>query len=159
MTRESGGQREREVLRLHAEALASFGRRAHLVAANQWSAPTPCSDWTVRDLVNHLTAEQLWVPELLTGSTVAEVGGRLDGDVLGEDPAGAWSTAAARAREAFTVPGALELTVHLSYGDRSALAYCAEMTVDATVHTWDLARATGGTPISRPLWWSSRCTK
>ncbi len=147
MTRQSanaGTRRQAEVLRLHAEALASFGRRVQAVAANQWSAPTPCTDWPVRELVNHLTAEQLWVPELLAGATIAEVGGRFDGDVLGQDPVGSWQAAARRAREAFTAPGALDLTVRLSYGDRPALAYCAEMTVDATVHTWDLARATGG---------------
>ncbi|GAA1255550.1 TIGR03086 family metal-binding protein [Kitasatospora nipponensis] len=143
-TRDTAEERQREVLRLHAEALASFGRRVQGIARNHWDASTPCSDWTVRDLVNHLTAEQLWAPEMLLGATVAEVGGRHQGDVLGQDPVAAWTAAAAGARTAFTVPGALELTVHLSYGDRSALDYCAEMTVDATVHTWDLARATGG---------------
>ncbi|PYC75867.1 TIGR03086 family protein [Streptomyces tateyamensis] len=122
--------------------MASFGRRVAGVAANQWSAPTPCEGWSVRELVNHLTVEQLWVPELLLGATIAEVGSRFDGDRLGGDPVAAWTAAAAAARTALTGPYALELTVHLSYGDRSALEYCSELTVDLTVHTWDLARAT-----------------
>ncbi|MFE0462008.1 TIGR03086 family metal-binding protein [Kitasatospora sp. NPDC058965] len=132
-----------DVLSLHAEAVASFGRRVAGVAANQWSAPTPCTAWSVRDLVNHLTTEQLWVPELLLGATVAEVGDRFDGDRLGDDPVASWTAAAAAARAALELPDALELVVHLSYGDRSAQEYCAELTVDLTVHTWDLARATG----------------
>lgn len=126
-----------------AEALAEFDRRVRLVAPAQWTAPTPCTDWSVRDLVNHLTAEQLWVPELLMGSTIAEVGTRFDGDVLGADPVAAWSAAATAAREAFAAPGATGLTVHLSYGDVPARDYLDQLTADAVVHTWDLAEGIG----------------
>ncbi|MGV9268984.1 TIGR03086 family metal-binding protein [Kitasatospora sp. NPDC003701] len=127
----------------YADALAAFGERVLLVAPDQWDAPTPCTDWSVRDVVNHLTGEQLWVPELLMGSTVAEVGGRFDGDVLGTDPAAAWTAAAEAARAAFEVPGATELTVHLSFGDVSAQYYLDQLTTDAVVHTWDLAEGIG----------------
>ncbi|MEV0532113.1 TIGR03086 family metal-binding protein [Kitasatospora sp. NPDC050463] len=127
----------------YAGALAAFGERVRLVAPDQWDAPTPCAEWSVRDLVNHLTGEQLWVPELLMGSTVSEVGGRFEGDVLGTDPAAAWTAAAGAARAAFEVPGATELTVHLSFGDVSAQYYLDQLTTDAVVHTWDLAEGIG----------------
>ncbi|MEU1424904.1 TIGR03086 family metal-binding protein [Kitasatospora sp. NPDC005751] len=127
----------------YAEALAAFGERVRLVGPDRWDAPTPCTDWSVRDLVNHLTGEQLWVPELLMGSTVSEVGGRFDGDVLGADPAAAWTAAAEAARTAFEVPGATELTVHLSFGDASGQYYLDQLTADTVVHTWDLAEAIG----------------
>jgi uncharacterized protein (TIGR03086 family) len=135
---------QEEMLRLHAEALASFGRRVRAVRADQWGATTPCTEWTVRDLVNHLTVEQLWVPPLLDGATLDQVGDRFDGDQLGDDPVGSWRRAATAAREAFTRPGALDRTVHLSLGPTSAVEYCGQMTMDAAVHTWDLARATSG---------------
>ncbi|MFJ6216067.1 TIGR03086 family metal-binding protein [Streptomyces sp. NPDC092296] len=135
---------QEEVLRMHAEALASFGRRVRAVGANQWSAPTPCSEWTVRDLVNHLTVEQLWVPPLMEGATLEEVGDRFAGDRLGDDPAAAWRHAATAAREAFTRHGALDRTVRLSSGATPAVKYCSQLAMDAAVHTWDLARATGG---------------
>ncbi|MDH6133231.1 uncharacterized protein (TIGR03086 family) [Kitasatospora sp. MAA4] len=140
MAHDAASRQQREILRLHTEALASFGRRVHLVAANQWTAPTPCSEWSVYDLVHHLTVQQLWVPKRLMGAAAGEppAGGR------GDDLAAAWTAAADAAREAFAVPGALDLTVHLPGGDRSALDYCAALITDATVHTWDLARATGG---------------
>ncbi|MFG2822486.1 TIGR03086 family metal-binding protein [Kitasatospora sp. NPDC048365] len=134
---------EQELLRLHAGALERFGRLVAEAGAGQWEDPTPCSDWTVRDLVNHVTVEQLWVPAMLAGSSVAEVGDRYDGDVLGDDPAAAWRAAAAAALAAFAEPGALGRTVHLSYGDRPAEGYCREMTVDAVVHGWDLAVGLG----------------
>ncbi|WP_354638843.1 TIGR03086 family metal-binding protein [Kitasatospora camelliae] len=134
---------QRELLRLHAEALDTFGRHVRAVTPGQWDDPTPCTDWTVRDLVNHLAAEQLWVPEMLAGRTVAEVGDRFDGDVLGEDPVALWTAAAEAARAGFAEPEALERTVRLSYGPRSAAGYCREMTVDAIIHAWDLAQGIG----------------
>ncbi|MFJ7246390.1 TIGR03086 family metal-binding protein [Kitasatospora sp. NPDC098652] len=127
----------------YPEALAAFDERVRLVAPSHWDSPTPCADWTVRDLVNHLTAEQLWVPDLLMGATIAEVGGRYDGDVLGDDPVAAWSSAAEAARQAWEVPGATELTVHLSFADVSGQYYLDQLTADLVVHTWDLAEAIG----------------
>ncbi|MFJ4675110.1 MULTISPECIES: TIGR03086 family metal-binding protein [unclassified Kitasatospora] len=132
-----------DLLALHARALEHFGALVRAVPADGWRAPTPCTDWTVRQLVHHLTSEQLWAPELLAGATVAEVGDRFDGDVLGDDPVAAWTAAADAARAAFAAPGALERTVHLSYGERRAAGYAREMTVDAVVHAWDLAQGIG----------------
>lgn len=133
-----------EPLELYERALDEFGRRVHAVSHAQWSAATPCTDWDVRELVNHLTVEQLWVTPLLRGETVEQVGDRFAGDQLGEDPVGAWDAAAAAARGAAATPGALDRTVNLSYGDTPARAYLQQMTNDLTVHAWDLARGIGG---------------
>ena len=126
---------------LHARALAEFGRRVHAVRTDQWGCPTPCKDWEVRNLVNHLVAEQLWVPPLLAGKRIADLGaGFATGDVLGADPIAAWDAAAAAATAAFAEPGAMSRTVHLSYADRPAEEYAREMIFDLVVHSWDLAR-------------------
>lgn len=127
----------------YAEALDAFGERVRLTTPDQWDSPTPCGDWSVRDLVNHLTGEQLWVPELLMGATIGEVGGRFDGDVLGDDPLAAWTEAAEAAREAWAVPGATELTVHLSFADTSGQYYLDQLTTDLVIHSWDLAEGIG----------------
>ncbi|MEV0275771.1 TIGR03086 family metal-binding protein [Streptomyces sp. NPDC050610] len=133
------------LLTRHEEALDLFTERLRAVRPDQWGAATPCAEWTVRDLVNHLTVEQLWVPSLVRdGSSIDAQGDAFDGDRLGDDPATTWVRAAAAARAAFAEPNALERTVHLSYGDSSAADYCAEMITDAVVHSWDLARAIGG---------------
>ncbi|GAA2645208.1 TIGR03086 family metal-binding protein [Streptomyces lunalinharesii] len=135
---------DNDILRTHTEALTLFGARVHAVRDDQWEAPTPCTQWSVFDLVNHLTAEQLWVPRLVRdGATIAEVDGDFDGDQLGEDPVGAWDGAAAAARSAFAAPGVLHRSVHLSYGTTPADAYCTQLTADAVVHAWDLSRAIG----------------
>ncbi len=132
-----------DTLRLHATALEEFDRRVRAVRSDQWHEPTPCTDWDVRALVDHLVTEQLWVPLLLDGATTEDVGTRFDGDQLGDDPVAAWSEASAAAREAFAAPGALHRPVELSYGRRPAEGYCQEMTMDLAVHAWDLARGIG----------------
>ncbi|MFD4628833.1 TIGR03086 family metal-binding protein [Streptomyces sp. NPDC058284] len=138
------GEARPVVLDRHGEALDLFADRVHAIRADQWDAPTPCTDWTVRDLVNHLTVEQLWVPALVRdGATTESVGDAFDGDMLGPDPVASWDTASAAARAAFLEPGALERTVHLSFGPTDATFYCGQMTTDLVVHAWDLSRAIG----------------
>lgn len=133
-----------DVLRTHGEAIALFGDRVHTVGAGQWEARTPCTEWSVRDLVQHLTVEQLWVPRLVRdGATIEEVGDAFEGDQLGREPVAAWDRAAVAAVAAFSEPGALDHTVHLSYGTGTAAAYCSQMMADAVVHAWDLSRAIG----------------
>lgn len=128
---------------LYARASEHFGELVHQVADDQWAAPTPCTDWDVRALINHVTAEDLWVPPLMAGSTIAEVGDAFDGDVLGADPVVAWDAAVSAARASFSAAGAMERTVQLSSGPSSADGYAFEMTADHTIHSWDLARAIG----------------
>ncbi|MEU6820133.1 TIGR03086 family metal-binding protein [Streptomyces atriruber] len=132
------------LLERHGEALDLFTDRVHAVRADQWDAATPCTDWTVHDLVNHLASEQLWVPPLLRdGATTQSVGDAFDGDLLGPDPVASWDTAATASRAAFREPGALDRTVHLSFGETSAAFYGGQMTTDLVVHAWDLSRAIG----------------
>lgn len=143
-TADSSGPAGHPLLARHAAALELFTDRVHAVGADQWDAPTPCADWSVRDLVNHLTAEQLWVPSLVRdGATIDSVGDAFDGDMLGPDPVASWDTAAAASREAFRETGALDRTVHLSFGDTAADFYCGQMISDLVVHAWDLSRAIG----------------
>lgn len=138
------GKAGHPLLARHSAALELFTDRVHAVRADQWDAATPCTDWSVSDLVNHLTAEQLWVPSLVRdGATIASVGDAFDGDMLGPDPVASWDTAAAASREAFLEPGALDRTVHLSFGETSAQFYCGQMISDLVVHAWDLSRAIG----------------
>jgi len=128
---------------LHRRAVDEFGRRVDAVADNQWGLPTPCRDWDVRALVHHLVYENRWAVPLLDGQTVEEVGDRFEGELLGEDPKAAWHDSAARAQEAAGAAGAMERTVHLSFGDFPGSEYASQLIVDLTVHAWDLARGIG----------------
>jgi uncharacterized protein (TIGR03086 family) len=124
------------------DAMDGFGQRLGQVG-DRWSAPTPCADWDVRTLVNHVVGEVLWVPPLLAGKTVEEVGDRFDGDVLGEDPHARWAEAVRDALAAAGEPGVQDRTVHLSFGEFPGSEYLGQITSDLTIHSWDLARALG----------------
>jgi uncharacterized protein (TIGR03086 family) len=127
---------------LHRRNLERFGVHVAGVTDDQWNGPTPCTEWDVRMLVNHLVSENLWMPPLLEGQTIADVGGRLEGDLLGNDPRSAWD---ASAKEVGVAVEAVDLgeIVHVSYGDITAEAYVFEVMADLAIHGWDLARAIG----------------
>ncbi len=128
---------------LLTDALDGFRQRLEGVDAADWTAATPCADWDVRALVNHVLGELVWIPPLLEGKTIAEVGDRFDGDMLGDDPLGAWTAAATEAVAAASQRGAQERTVHLSFGDFPGGDYLGQVTSDVILHSWDLARAVG----------------
>jgi uncharacterized protein (TIGR03086 family) len=132
-----------DIVDLFRRAAAAFGDRVHGVPEDRWAAPTPCTDWDTRALVNHLVYEMRWAVPLFHGATIAEVGDRFEGDLLGEDPVAAWDDAAAEAVAAVSEPGAMDRTVHLSFGDNPAREYAYQLFADLVVHGWDLARGTG----------------
>ncbi|MGC5329255.1 TIGR03086 family metal-binding protein [Micromonospora sp. DT62] len=133
-------------LETYRRSLAEFTDRVAQVGPDQWSDPTPCPDWDVRTLVNHVVGEDRWSVALLAGRTIEQVGDRYDGDVLGPDPAGAAREAAGQAELAFTHPGALERTVGLSSGETPADEYLHQLTAEHLIHGWDLAVAIGADP-------------
>lgn len=130
-----------DVATVFAHSVAEWQARVQAVGDGHWDRPTPCSDWTVRDLVNHVVGEQRWVVPLLEGRTIADVGDGLDGDLLGQAPQEAAAAAAKAAVDAFAEPGAVERTVHLSFGDTPATEYAWQLIADHVVHGWDLAVA------------------
>ncbi len=132
-----------DVRELYTQAQNTFGEYVHGVGADQWNASTPCSEWDVRFLVNHVLGEILWAVPLFAGRTIAEVGDRFDGDLLGPDPAAAWDAAAPAAIGAVRQDGAMDRTVHLSFGDFPGSEYAMQLLADLLIHGWDLARATG----------------
>jgi len=93
----------------------------------------------VLQAVNHVVGDDLWAPPLLAGSTIAEVGNRFDGDVLGADPRATWSAASAGAVRAVGEHGAMDWNVHLSFGDVPGREYVLQLFADHLIHAWDLA--------------------
>jgi uncharacterized protein (TIGR03086 family) len=133
-----------ELADLYRRSVASWTARVDSVPGDKWDAPTPCTDWTVRDLVNHVVGEDAWTVPLMRGSTIADVGDSLDGDLLGDEPT---DSAVRSANEALavvaeTLPSGGK--VHLSYGDEDMGEYIYQLSADHLMHAWDLAAATGG---------------
>jgi uncharacterized protein (TIGR03086 family) len=128
---------------LHQRAMDRFGANVLQVRDDQWERPTPCADWDVRALVNHVVNENRWTPPLIEGQTMVDVGDRFDGDLLGGAPKLAWEESAQEATAAVHGDGALDRTVHLSFGDVPGREYVWQLFADILVHGWDLAKGIG----------------
>ena len=135
---------------LHERALAATRRFVAGVGSDQWHASTPCEEWDVRELVNHVVTGNEWAAELATGKTIEEIGDRLDGDVLGDDPLAAYDDSASRAASVFQQPGALDAPCAVSYGPVPGSVYAGHRFIDVLVHGWDVAVATGQDPSLPP---------
>lgn len=122
---------------------AAAGFRSRLQHVSDWTVPTPCTEWDARALVNHVVNEVRWVPPLVAGKSIADVGSSLDGDLIGDDALASWDAAVAAVEDECGAPGAMERSVQLSSGDAPAGRYLAEVASDVAIHTWDLARAVG----------------
>lgn len=150
------------VVELYTRAVERFGSAVGGVTDQGWSAATPCTDWDMRALVNHVVGEDRWVPPLVAGKTIAEVGDALDGDLLGSSPVEAATTAGEDAVAALAEDGALARIVHLSFGDFTAEDYAWQVLVDHVVHTWDVLAGSGADRTLDPDlvdastgWWAS----
>jgi len=130
---------DNEPISLYRDAATAFAHLVDDVAGPDWSAPTGCPGWTVRDLVRHVVEEDLWAAGLFAGLTLEQAGARLPQDPLAERPAEACRSAVAGALAAAAAPGVH--MVHLSAGDTPAGEYAMQLFADHLVHTWDLATA------------------
>lgn len=127
----------------HRRACDEFGKRVAEIGDDQWDKGTPCDEWSVRDLVNHIVNENRWILPLLEGKRVDEVGDALDGDLLGSDPKGAWTDSVSESQDAIARLGGKEDPVHVSFGDIPRADYIKQVASDLALHAWDLARAIG----------------
>ena len=118
------------------------------IKAEQFADPTPCTEWTVRDLVNHLVTGNMLFRALVLGDPPPERAA----DHLGDDPAAAWRASLDQLRQAFTGEGVLEREFTSPIGERPGRVLLGMRVNEMVVHSWDLARATGqSTDIDPPL--------
>jgi uncharacterized protein (TIGR03086 family) len=132
-----------DVVELYRRTTAEWLSRVRAVGPDQWKDPTPCSDWDVRALVNHVVGEQRWIPPMMDGATIEEVGDRFEGDLLGDDPQSIAEVAAAESMAAVPDAVAQGRITHLSFGDTPADEYTRSVAADLLIHSWDLAAAVG----------------
>lgn len=132
-----------DLVRVHRIAVEGLVANVEKIGDRQWHLPTPNTEWDVRALVEHVVGGTVWVAPLMAGETIAGIGDRYEGDLVGDDPKGAFRRAASEAMAAVEEPGAIDRTVDLSRGPTPAADYILERIGDAGMHTWDLARALG----------------
>ncbi|WP_117215682.1 TIGR03086 family metal-binding protein [Allorhizocola rhizosphaerae] len=126
---------------LMVKAVAETAAVVRGVKPDQMSAPTPCRDWDVRVLANHLL--QVAVALRLAGRGEAVPGGLWADDLLTGDWAARFEDETRQAIAAWAEPSAWDGVVDMG-GSAMPAGLAATMLVsDLVIHGWDLARATG----------------
>src|SRR5882724_2386042 len=118
---------------------ATFAHTHGVVAGvrpDQYDDPTPCTEWTVRDLLGHVVGGVTMFGEAASGEQPGEF-------VLAPDPAAQLADAAKSNLAMWRTPGVLEQTLNLPAGPMPGQAYATINLIDTATHTWDLATATG----------------
>lgn len=123
----------------YAWIAAEFTRRVEAVPPGAWDNPAPCEGWVARDVVRHLVE---WLPAYFFPQWGIDAAPFPSVD---DDPAGAWAALDATLRAALADPAVADAERDTRMGRNS---FAAELdmigTSDVFMHTWDLARATGG---------------
>ncbi len=124
-----------------------FTRVAQAVPDDAWGNPAPPEGWVARDVIRHLVD---WVPGLLSSGSdiVIPVGPSVD-----DDPVGAWLNLSESLQAVLDDPASADKQFsHPRAGDHALLdAIDMFITGDVLLHTWDLARATGGDERLDPI--------
>lgn len=122
-----------------ARVFAAVGNVIAKIQPEQWSAPTPCTDWTVRRLVDHLIGMNRVFAALLAD----EPPPRPSAHHVEDDPVGAYGDSAATLQAAFGQPGVLERSYRGPLGVATGAERLQIRLYDLLAHGWDLAQATG----------------
>jgi uncharacterized protein (TIGR03086 family) len=133
----------RDPIELLVMANDEFARRLRLVGHDDWQRPTPCSEWDVRALVNHVVGANVRYQLLLHGAPSEQVEATRTVDHLGEDALASFVATADGVVACFHEDGALERISHHAAGDRTGSELLSMRVLDAAIHAWDLARAIG----------------
>jgi uncharacterized protein (TIGR03086 family) len=114
------------------------------VADGDWDLPTPCTEWSVTQVLQHAAGDQIGFAAAITGGPgPAEnpfaPSGRIDGSpvAVAEE-----AMAAAAAAWATVDPGASAVAVPVPPGSLPAAVGAGACALDAAVHAWDIAVAT-----------------
>ena len=137
-----------DVLDHIGRAVDQTGGIVATVKPDQFGQPSPCEEWNVQELLNHMLGGMRMFAAAARGETVDESVYR--SDLLGDDPAAAYEREAASLKEAWSDPGLLERTCELPFGTVPGVMAANLGFVEILVHGWDIARATGQQPEMDP---------
>ncbi len=126
-----------EVAKRYGAVARGFAVRLEGVVPDAWPIVTPCADWTVRDLVAHVTTTHRRVIATLDGTDPVDVD--LDADLVPQ-----WHAATGTVTQALDDRPRASTLVGGMFGEQTFESLVGRLVCsDTLIHTWDLARATG----------------
>jgi uncharacterized protein (TIGR03086 family) len=126
-----------EISERYARLADKFAEKVAAVPDDRWSSPSPCAEWTARDIVAHVVTTQ--------GMFLGFVGRSL-GDIpsVDDDPRGAFTAARTVVQADLEDPERAGAEFEGGMGTMSfETGVDRFLNFDLVVHGWDLARATG----------------
>jgi uncharacterized protein (TIGR03086 family) len=127
------------------DALVSAAALIDDIPSASFSMPTPCSGWSVLDVVNHLAAVTEKFGRFAAGAAGAERPVRqVHGDLVGTRPARTFRHIAETAMRAWREhPESVDAVCVLPFGDFDGATAAGINLFDAVVHQWDIAMGAG----------------
>lgn len=125
------------------EGLRASQEAAHDVLAavpkDQLDAPTPCSDWNLGQLIDHLVGTQAFMLSASGGEPPEGAGtGASRGDFVA-----VFDDLSAKVASALSAPGFAERKLDLPFGTFTGAQFVQFASLETLVHAWDVARALG----------------
>jgi uncharacterized protein (TIGR03086 family) len=120
-------------------ATAFAAEKINNVKPDDMTKPTPCSEFDVHALLNHVIGG-------LGMLTEAAKGGKPEmpsGDQCGSDPAATYDERRAALLAALRQPGVLERTWQMPFGSMEGSMMATIAFMEHLTHGWDVAKATG----------------
>jgi uncharacterized protein (TIGR03086 family) len=119
---------------------SGFAERLHAVGPQHWLDPTPCPDWSARDVVVHVINTHRRVLSTLDQSEPAVI----SADESDPELLHAWAGARAGVFDALRDDGRANQTVRGMFAEQPFSSLVGRLLcTDTLIHTWDLARGTG----------------
>ncbi|MCW2947036.1 MAG: hypothetical protein JWR24_3753 [Actinoallomurus sp.] len=128
-----------DIRALHSTTGAMAAGVISQISPDQLRDATPCADWDVRAVINHLVNSNLRFAGIVTGEPAPASGE----DVLGQDYLADFGDSFDRLCEAFDREGVLEQTFPTPFGEGPGALLVTMRVSELTIHSWDLAAATG----------------
>jgi uncharacterized protein (TIGR03086 family) len=125
---------EPDLINLYDRA-SSWARSKVAGAIDKPDASTPCDEWDVKTLMNHMVETQRYFLGAARGENASRPSPNPP-DLIGDDPVAAFDATRADVMQTYGEPGAIEKN-----GFGLGIAFC-----DQLLHGWDLAKATGQDP-------------
>ena len=111
------------------------------IGPEQYELPTPCTEWDVRELVNHVIGSVHFMASAVAGE--ASPAGDPPDFTAAREPAKEFRVAANRSLAVWRGDGALDGSVQLGPAELPAQAALGLNQLDVLTHSWDVAEAIG----------------
>lgn len=128
-----------EPLQQFDQVVAEVQEIVDAVTPEHLDRATPCAQWNVRQVINHMVTGNLAFAAIVGGEALPD----RDADRVGDAPTTAFADAAGSLRAALADEGVMERAYSSAIGEVPGSTLLQMRVTEMIVHGWDVAQATG----------------